>query len=420
MNNYLFLVNESESANGYCVMTVMKELVSRGNHVYCITNYEYASPTEYVREGIQFYTIRPRRTLYLQSILRHANSLNSAQRKLLKFAFSASNRISLAHSVLSWPLISPSFANRLYKYTVQIVEEKKIDIIVPVYSQIDTLIAANKVKDRCPNVKYVPYFLDSLSGGYGPKIFSNKSRIRRGIKWERNLLPSSDAVIVMESSRKHHLEYSSKENYFKKMIFLDLPLLINAEETDSIIDEFDYSRVNFVYVGTFLEGVRSPEYFLKIFSLMSGDRWQLYFIGDTNCDAINKASTKDQRIHVIGRCSHEDALRYIANASVLLNFGNTTTYMTPSKIFEYMSYGKPIISTMPIQDEPSAIYLSRYPHSLLLDEADVQYDIQAERVVNFVDRFINEKPVDFSSIAKLFHNNTPYATCEALEKIVSE
>ena len=46
----------------------------------------------------------------------------------------------------------------------------------------------------------------------------------------------------------------------------------------------------------------------------------------------------------MGRVSHTVAIQYMSEADFLLNIGNSISSMVPSKIFEYISTGKPIIS----------------------------------------------------------------------------
>ena len=55
-------------------------------------------------------------------------------------------------------------------------------------------------------------------------------------------------------------------------------------------------------------------------------------------------------------------------ADVLINIGSSVDTMVPSKIFEYMATGKPIISFFRHDTEPSIHYLGHYPLTLLIKE----------------------------------------------------
>ena len=161
--NYLFIVTESESANGICTAAVMKELVS--NHeVYCLTNREWNAPVQYEKDGVLFYTVNPRLTYRLRSMLSHRKMPQTIKAVLHKAVF-VLERCKLVLSLGSWPLLSAAYTRRIEKAARKICREKGIQCIVPIYTQIDTLIAARRIKKKQKDMLYIQYFLDSLSGG---------------------------------------------------------------------------------------------------------------------------------------------------------------------------------------------------------------------------------------------------------------
>ncbi|WP_159459808.1 glycosyltransferase [Scatolibacter rhodanostii] len=414
-NKILFLVNELESANGICCKAVMDELVMHGMQIHCISNREYHMKKEFLENEIHFYTVKSRLTYRIDSYINHKVLPHFWNRILSAFKF-AINKMKLLLTYPIWPLIAPSYTSRIYRKAKKICREEKINYIIPVYTQIDTLIAANLVKRKMLEITYIPYFLDSLSGGYGPKIFSKNWLVKRGLKWERILLNKADKIIAMESSKEHHKEYSVDENYYNKFVFLDIPLL-KKPRFNLATKQHDSKIKTIVYVGTLPEGIRSPKYFLKLFAQLTNLNWQLWFIGTDQCGLLNAAAAKDPRIHIVGRCTHQQALEYEAQADILLNIGNTNPSMTPSKIFEYMSWGQKIVSTYPAKDDPSNMYLKKYPNALLLDESDTNYLKTAETLVKFIE---NSDLVNISQdqLTDTFYKNTPSAFVEAIMKEV--
>lgn len=416
MEKYLFLLTKSNGANGICVKRIMEKLLERKCDVYCITNREYSEKKEFIEDGVKFYTVTPRFSYKILSYIKYTKN-NKLYRKILKLIFYILNKISLILSLPNWPLISYFYCNRIYYHAKKICRENNIDYIIPVYSQIDTVIAAYKIKKyNLKNIKYVPYFLDSLSGGYGPKYFSENWTIHRGLKWEKKLLPLADKIIMMKSSEIHHKKYSLNKSYYDKMIFLDIPLfqpdLKNKVENnvDNRKNVMNHSMINIVYAGSLPKGIRSPEFFLKIFEKIKNQNIHVYFIGSNDCKVLNDFVKKDHRIHVIDSCAHEIVLQYELEATVLLNIGNTNTNMTPSKIFEYMSFGKPIISTMPIKDEPSSIYLQRYPLTFFLKEYEDNENIGDPEITEELENFLIDLPyqkVDMDYLQNEFKLNLP-------------
>ena len=54
----------------------------------------------------------------------------------------------------------------------------------------------------------------------------------------------------------------------------------------------------------------------------------------------------------------------MAEADVLVNIGNRTSYQLPSKVVEYAAFGKPILNFLASPDDSSAVFLSKYPFLL--------------------------------------------------------
>lgn len=397
--NILLLVTELNSANGICAQSVMKECVSRGHSVYCLTNLENHGNLD---NTIHYYYVKPR---LVYKLLNDGNRLKKTIGTVL-------NKLKLILAYPTWPLISPSYAQRIYRTAKAICQENNIDMIIPIYTQIDTLIAANRIKKEMPDIQYVPYFLDSLSGGYGPKLFSREWTIRRGIKWEKRLLPTADKIVMMESSRSHYEKYCTEESYFSKIIFSDLPLISQPKELASLKQTTDI--IELLYIGSIPLHIRNPEPFLKVFCKTKSNHYRLHIIGTSTCsDMLSEYAERDSRIIICGPITHDEAIKRVENADILINFGNNIKEMTPSKIFEYMSYGKPIISTMPISNEPSASYLQYYPLSFLLEYKNLNYGVEAAKLEKWIDNHVNKR-VDLCLLETLFPKNTPAHFCDTV------
>lgn len=390
--NILFIVTELNSANGICTQSVMRELVSRGDCVYCISNDE---PHGTLLAGVKYSFVRARLVYRLLS----------SKRRLVVLIGAILNKIKLLISYPVWPLISPLYCRRIYKAARKICRENKIDMIIPIYTQIDTLIAASMIKKKQPHIKYIPYFLDSLSGGYGPKCFSKEWVIQRGIKWEDRLLPSADKVVMMQSSKKHYTTYAYNKAYYSRIVFLDIPLMTRPQQT--ISSKSSDGLVHLTFVGSIPVHKRNPEMFLQVFQKLDNPHYRLHIIGTSTCpEMLHQYAAQDPRIILEGQISHAEAMQRIAKADVLVNFGNNNSSMTPSKIFEYMSYGKPIISTLPIPDEPSAQYLVKYPLAFLVNYANIDVDKVAEKMQEWIESVIG-CVIPFDEIEKNFTDNTP-------------
>lgn len=409
----LFIVTELNSANGICSQAVMCELIKQGHSVYCVTNSEHIPPSDL--DGIKYSLVRPR---LVYRLFQKANLSSNLLIKLIwQFIATVLNKLKLLLSIPTWPLISPSYTGRIYKISQKICEDENVDVVIPVYSQIDTVITAEKIKKRYPSIRYIPYFLDSLSGGYGPKCFSKKWVIHRGLKWEQRLLVNADKIIMMQSSREHHRKYSRDKSYYERILYLDLPLLTIFPKSYRNIDWLPNDKINLLYIGTIPVHIRNPKYFLEVFNAIPNSNFRLTIVGTSTCPAIlEEACRGDGRIFLRPSVSHTEAVAAMQTADILVNFGNNKSSMTPSKIFEYMSAQKPIISTAPIIDEPSLPYLKNYPCSLVINEYCETKASVAIRLQEFIKKNKGIK-IDATKLKEKSYLNTPQAFVDCISKL---
>ncbi|MFA6715041.1 MAG: glycosyltransferase family 4 protein, partial [Victivallaceae bacterium] len=90
-------------------------------------------------------------------------------------------------------------------------------------------------------------------------------------------------------------------------------------------------------------------FLLKAFSLISDPDIELWICGHGSSSELEAARRADPRIKFYGLVSEERLQQIYRQATVLVNprpnniNGNTMNF--PSKILEYLSYGKPVVST---------------------------------------------------------------------------
>ena len=213
MNNYLIILDwylPEASANGICVASIANELIKNGNNVYllCFGNNKAIS-NQYI-DGVSVFKINAvgeKNSLFDCSFLRKLSYY-------VKWVF---------------PYKSPHYASKeivslLIKAGNEIIKDLSIDIVVSVYLPIESLIAAKRLKYLFPNIFFVAYMLDSLSGGFNPRFISRKYCIEKKIEWENTLLKSFDLIILMKASRSHHQNYILKSEWLSKSRYLDIPL----------------------------------------------------------------------------------------------------------------------------------------------------------------------------------------------------
>ena len=296
------------------------------------------------------------------------------------------------------------------------MQNEHFDLILPVYMPLSSLIVGHKIKQKFPDVKFCACFLDSLTGGYVPRHINEEHLENSAMRWEKRLLTNADKVIFMESSHDYHEEIYRDSPIGEKIVYFDLPVLIPQYDNQSRCVERE--TITLLYVGSLPMSIRSPEYLLKAFRLLPNPALRFIFIGDSNCRILNEYAAKDARIKVLGRLSHDEVLEYEKQADLLVNIGNQNANLTPSKVFEYLSYGKPILSTYCLDGDTSKKYLDRYPLACCVDQRKPIEESAAQ-----IDAFLSEalgKTIPFEWVENEFRGNTPKAYVDLIDRILNE
>ena len=358
--------------------------------------YDYPEYSE--EKGLKIHRVRPRFSYWLSDW-----GSGHKNRKIVKIA-GLMNKIKLMAANFTWPVVAPMYTYRFYKKAVDLHKKEKFDKVISVYAPVDSLLAGYKLKKKFPEIKFYPYFLDSLSGGYGPRLFSKDKIIKRGLRIENKVFPLAEKIFVMKSSQAHHLEYNEK--YKEKLCFLDIPNFIKKKTEEKKSDD---GEIKCLYVGSLLANVRNPETFISAVEQVKYGNIVYEFVGTGNCkEKFSKLSELlGNRLIFTGFLNYDKLEEKYNEADILINIGNSVSTMVPSKVFEYMSYGKPIISTYDIENEPSKQYLEKYPLALLLSGKDAPEE-NAKKIENFIKENLG-KSVDFEELTEVFYLNTPKA-----------
>ena len=130
------------------------------------------------------------------------------------------------------------------------------------------------------------------------------------------------------------------------------------------------------FVGNLYKDIRTPDAAIQAFSLLQEEA-ELFFVGETYRFLQDKMNESVNNVHFPGRKSKEEVARIYQEADILVNIGNAIDNQMPSKIFEYISTGKPILNFYKVPNCPTLKYLKNYPLALNLYEPDVLQDTKS-------------------------------------------
>lgn len=389
-----------KSANAICDKNIIKALqATKKYEIHCLVYKSYdQQPFEYI-DGI--YVHRFKRCWLWNLTKRIQEKDNTFLYKMLYFLNRILLRIKQIIFIPIYPVYEPFLVRKFQHEAMRIHEKEHFDIVISEHNGIDSLMAGYAIKKKYKNILFLPIFWDSLSGGfcphYLPKWYARKMKRRL----EHHILTKSDAAIVMESSMNFHQQTTIHYSYYKKLFFLNIPYLISSESmSNNYMDNIlDSNKINILYTGTLSQ--RDPSYILNLLQYLD-DNITLTFICDISFHKylVPYKSKLGNKLQYYPYIPH-DQLRSILNAAdIFLNIGVREPNAISGKIFDYMSYGKPVISTYFIDNEAVIPYLKKYPLGLLIDER-ISVEENKNKLLHFIKNNLG-KQIPFTQVETLF------------------
>lgn len=396
-----------DSANTYCDEQIIKELVKdKDCEIHCLT---YKRPQDKLYEVINSVHVhRFKRGLFWSWYIDQIHN----NKKYSKIAVKI-NRILLRLKQLIYipiyPIYEPIQCLRFAYNARRLNNKEHFDIVISEFHGMDSLLAGYYLRSIDKSIKYIPIYWDSMTGGYLPKYLPESFSRKRRLCLERKISSISDKIFAIKYSRIIYdslgINFEDREKY----TFLDIPRIDFSKSSNPIpLDEdlrpvIEHSSVNIIFAGSL--GKRTVSYILSL---------------------LNDADKKINLIMVCGKQYHYDLSEYSKSyqsltlkildympyhklsqllyaSDIFLNLGNDNPYLVPSKVYDYISYAKPIISICNIDDDTSKQVLSNYPNSLIIDERDCR-EYNVKKIKQFFYHY--DKIIDISKLKELYSDAT--------------
>ncbi len=310
------------------------------------------------------------------------------------------------------------FSNELEKLN----KAHKIDVVVPVVFPFESVMAAINFKTKkSSNCILMPYLFDSFSGS--PSL--HRFNINRKIKFKNNnkleiiMLKMADKVFSMHSL-KDHFNSSFYKPFLSKISYLEHPLLIKPSFTSKRNDE---EEISFTYTGSLIRGVRSSDGCLALFDEISKKnliKVNFYCFGNDS-DAIFQYSKKAPHIFTnFGKVEQNEFKKVISCSDFLISIGDIEGKQISSKIFDYLSSGKPIIHFAYVQDCINIELLQPYPlaHIVVLDNKHHYEQSITNNTISFIKK-VNGMCLSFSDVKEIYPQALPELTAKIFKNFIN-
>lgn len=365
-----------------------------GNHIYCV------QPDDRLR--LFYYADAHRKKAVGKLAYIGANILSKVKGTIL----------------LPWqPFYSISFPNRIYRKMCQLHEEKHYDGVIAILNPLDSNIAACKFKKRYPDIPYVVFCVDTLKKSFVQKYIG--THFADGFFWEKRILQKCDAYFYMAAREKDY-EPARYDPYRNKLHMSDMPRF--KVKDLSCIPKYDFGEQgeHWVYAGSIGGPHYNPWQMLEIFKKVSHSPKRILHLYTRGAEAerieaLAKAEKLNVRVH--GYVDAKTLESIMATADVLVSL--KTSAEVSAKIFECMSYGKPVVHFSGHLKDPDVYYIKQYTLGSVIKMYDENREKQIQNLITFLNNFVG-KSVDLVSLLQVFKMSTPEYSAKEIEKIIRD
>lgn len=294
-----------------------------------------------------------------------------------------------------------------------------IDVVVPLCFPMEAVIAGMEYKKKFRKVKLIPYLFDPFVDSHTLHRTKWNMRLKRKnhIRIENEMLSLSSKVFCINHLCEYFIQY---KGYVSDLLFTEHPLIKKIPENNKL-KIIEKSNIKITYTGVFNKIIRNPGYFLRFMLsvLLKYDaRLHLYSYG--NCENIIKKYTNKSAGRILnhGFVPNKEANNAMHTSDVLVSVGNIDNLQVPSKIFEYMSAGKPIVHFYAAPDDMNVKILKDYPLCLCLKQDESQLQENVEKFIRFCQKN-KGKTLDFKEIEKIYYNATPKYISNQINNVIT-
>lgn len=294
------------------------------------------------------------------------------------------------------------FTNDIIKIGKEIILRNKVNCVISCSYPFVTAQYALKLT-RKNDILFIAYQFDPHSNNM---ILDKKNKNKR-LKEEIETFSYVDKIFLPPENYEENMKTELKvlkDKYYP----IDFALIKNNIANKPKKGK----KIIFTFTGTFYENIRTPNDMLEFFKNIDMDyELHLYYIAEKTIDDVlleYKKVFKDKLV-LFNNKSKKECDEALKNSNIIVNIGNRIANQTPSKVFEYISMGKPIINFYNIENDTSKKVLKNYPLVLNIKNDYTKEDIEKfnnfvlknkDRVLTFEE--IKEKYKTAEDIAKEF------------------
>jgi glycosyltransferase involved in cell wall biosynthesis len=241
------------------------------------------------------------------------------------------------------------------------------------------------------------------------------------IKREQRLYEAIDGAFVTDLMAAEN-ENTCLAPYRGKMHVLPFPGLEEKKDGRRAATILLTGNIQMVYIGNLYPSVRSPEGLFRLMEKLPQQVGLTIFGGGR--EGFDKKyfpawqEKLGSRLALHTPVDAKTASDLLLHGDILVNLGNTVANQLPSKVFEYLSTGRPVLNLYALDACPTLPYFARYPLACSIKAGDLSTET-IQNVENFC-LAAKGKALPFAQVESLFSENTPQAVAERFLRVTKE
>lgn len=268
------------------------------------------------------------------------------------------------------------------------------------------------------HLPWTAYYFDPFFSN----VTLNPATIEKRKKLEEQTLSSAKKALLMFPTDRDYLErgvaFSAKIRRMQIPGIQGFDLKEEAEPRETS-KHHPSGEIHCYFFGNLYRDIRDPVQTLRLFSCC-GNSVKLFLVGGCDHGDLSQYTAlipeeKTESIVFLGRKRREEVGELYDCADVLVNIGNRCTNQMPSKLYEYIHTGKPIVNIYASENCPSLDCLQNYPLVFNISEREIREspEASADKLTEFL-RSTRGKRVNHQEILEKYSDNTDEAVAGKL------